>query len=169
MVDSIHVLHVDDDSAFRDLAAELLERADDSITVHSESDPTAVPACIEAEPIDCIVSDFDMPECDGLELCFRIRSEYPEFPFVLFTNRTGADIVERAMSAGATDYIQKETGTHHYELLANRITLAVTRHRALQRLGEVDSLPGNRASSETPFDSDDVSMVNAEAVGDRDD
>lgn len=169
MVDSIQVLHVDDDSAFRDLAAELLERADDSITVYSESDPTAVPACIEAEPIDCIVSDFDMPECDGLELCHRVRREYPEFPFVLFTNRTGAEIVDRAMSAGATDYIQKETGTHHYELLANRITLAVTRHRALQRLGEVDGVPGERASSETPLDGDDISMANAEAVGDRDD
>ncbi|WP_336134545.1 response regulator [Natronomonas amylolytica] len=168
MDDSIHVLHVDDDSAFRDLAAELLERADGSITVCSESDPTAVPACVEADPIDCIVSDFDMPECDGLELCRRIRRDHPEFPFVLFTNRTGEEIVDRAMSAGATDYIQKETGTHHYELLANRITLAVTRHRALRRLGEVEGMPGEHASSGTPLDGEDVSLANAEA-GDQDD
>lgn len=169
MVDSIQVLHVDDDSAFRDLAAELLERADDSITVHSESDPTAVPVCIEAEPIDCIVSDFDMPEWDGLDLCRRIRREYPELPFILFTNRRGADIVDRAMSAGATDYIQKETGTHHYELLANRITLAVTRHRALHRLGEIEGLPGERASSQTSIDGDGISSANTGAVGDQDD
>lgn len=169
MDDPIHVLHVDDDSAFRDLAAELLERADDSITVHSESDPTAVPAYIENEPIDCVVSDFDMPECDGLELCRQIRREYPEFPFVLFTNRTGEEIVDQAMSADATDYIKKETGTHHYKLLANRITLAVTRHRALRRLGAVDGLPGDPAPSESPLDGDDVSLANAEAGGDRDD
>jgi CheY-like chemotaxis protein len=168
MDDPIQVLHVDDDSAFRDLAAELLERADGSITVRSESDPTAVPACIEADPVDCIVSDFDMPECNGLELCQRIRRDYPEFPFVLFTNRTGEEIVERAMSAGATDYIPKETGTHHYELLANRITLAVTRHRALRRLGEVEGLPGEHAASETPLDGEDIPLANAEA-GDRDD
>ncbi|MFQ3318873.1 MAG: DNA-binding NarL/FixJ family response regulator [Natronomonas sp.] len=152
MDDSIQVLHVDDDDAFRDLAAEFLERADESITVLSESDPTAVPAYIEAEHVDCIVSDFDMPECDGLELCEGIRRDYPEFPFVLFTNRTGEEIVERAMSAGATDYIPKETGTHHYKLLANRITLAVTRYQALSHLGEIDELPGGRAASETPLD-----------------
>jgi CheY-like chemotaxis protein len=170
MDDSIQVLHVDDDSAFRDLAAELLERADDSITVLSESDPTAVPATIEAQPVDCIVSDFDMPECDGLELCRRVRRDYPEFPFVLFTNRTGEEIVDRAMAAEATDYIPKETGTHHYELLANRITLAVTRHRALHRLGEVEGPPGERTASEAPLDDDEVSLANAEAAeADHDD
>jgi DNA-binding NarL/FixJ family response regulator len=165
---TIRVLHVDDDDAFRDLAAELLERADDAISVVSESDPTEVPARIQAEPVDCVVSDFDMPEQNGLELCRRLRRDFPEFPFVLFTNRTGEDIVERAITAGATDYIQKETGTHHYTLLANRITLAVTRHRAFCRLGEVDRLPGERASSEVPL-AGDASAVNAEAACDRDD
>lgn len=165
---AIRVLHVDDDSAFRDLAAELLERADDSLTVASEADPTDVLSRVESEPIDCVVSDFDMPEYDGLELCRRVRRDYPEFPFVLFTNRTGEEIVDRAMTAGATDYIRKETGTQHFTLLANRITLAVTRHRALCRLGVVDGLPGEREFSEC-LPGDDVSVANAEAAGDGDD
>lgn len=142
MPDDIRVLHVDDDPAFRDLAAALLERVDDAITVRSESDPTVVPARIEEEPVDCVVSDFQMPERDGLELCRAVRAEYPELPFVLFTNETGEGIVDRAMAAGATDYIRKETGTHHYTLLANRITLAVTRHRALRRLAEFGASSG---------------------------
>lgn len=165
----IRVLHVDDDPAFLDLAAELLERADGSLSVHSESDPAAVPSHIESEPIDCVVSDFDMPDVDGLELCRRVRREYPEFPFVLFTNRVGADIVEEAFEAGATDYIRKETGTHHFTLLANRVTLAVTRYRALCRLGTIDGPPGGRGTPGTAVGADDVSAADLEAGCNPDD
>ena len=141
MFQDIQVLHVDDDAAIRDLTAEFLERVDDSISVRSESDPTSVSARIENEQIDCVVSDYNMPECDGLDLCWSLRKEYPWLPFILFTSECGEEIVEQAMSTGATDYIQKETGTEHYTLLANRITLAVTRHRAIQRLRDADALP----------------------------
>jgi len=141
MFEDIQVLHVDDDPAIRDLTAEFLERVDDSITVRSESDPTSVSARIESEPIDCVVSDYNMPEQNGLELCWSLQKEYPWLPFVLFTSERGEEIIEQAMSTGATDYIQKETGTEHYTLLANRITLAVTRHRAIQRLRDADALP----------------------------
>ncbi|WP_254839303.1 response regulator [Natronomonas marina] len=161
MFQDIQVLHVDDDPAIRDLTAEFLEQVDDSISVRSESDPTAVPARIDAEQIDCIVSDYNMPECNGLELCWSVRKERPWLPFVLFTSERGEEIAERALDTGATDFIQKETGTHHYSLLANRITLAVTRHRAIQRLRDNDALPSEWPPgaatpdrSEAPSDAD---------------
>jgi DNA-binding NtrC family response regulator len=137
----ITVLHVDDDAAIRDLTAEFLEEVDDAITVRSESDPTAVPARVDAEPIDCVVSDFNMPECSGLELCTAVRNEHPWLPFILFTSERGEELAEEALAVGATDFVQKATGTHHYTLLANRITIAVTRHRAIARLRAEGALP----------------------------
>jgi len=139
MLQDITVLHVEDDAAFRDLTAEFLEGVDDTITVESESDPTVVPARVRTEPVDCVVSDLEMPERDGLELCQLVRTEHPTLPFILFTNRSGEEVIERALAIGATDYLQKETGTHHYTLLANRIRLVVSRHRAIQRLGSADA------------------------------
>ncbi len=141
MFQDINVLHVDDDPAIRDLTAEFLETVDDSISVRSEADPSTVPTRIDAEPIDCVVSDYRMPELDGLELCRRIRDDRPWFPFILFTSVRGEEVVEAAMDAGVTDYLRKETGTHHYTLLANRITLAVSRRRAVGRLQEAGALP----------------------------
>lgn len=138
MPEKIQVLHVDDAPAFLDLAAELLEHVDDGITVHSESDPTVVPERIDSEPYDCIISDYEMPEQDGLELCRTIRQTHPEYPFFLFTNVRGEDIIDQAMAAGATDYIRKETGVHHYRLLANRIRLAISRHRALEHIDHLE-------------------------------
>ena len=135
------MLHIDDDPAFRDLTAEFLEQVDGAIAVESESDPTLVPSRVKTEQIDCVVSDLEMPRRDGLELCRLVRTEHATLPFVLFTNRQGEAVIERAMEAGATDYLRKETGTHHYTLLANRIRLLVSRHRAVQKLAERDGDP----------------------------
>jgi len=156
MTPPIHVLHVDDDAALRDLTAEFLERVDSDITVHSVADPTAVPARLEDDPIDCVVSDYEMPQQNGLDLCWEVRAGRPDLPFFLFTSRGGEDLVGRAMIAGATDYVQKEPGLGQYALLANRITNAVARHRIEKRLARlkraVDGNPEAPVASGTTVD-----------------
>lgn len=144
MVSGIDVLHVDDNAAFRDLTAEFLERSAAPITVLSEADPGAVLDRVEDESVDCVVSDLEMPQQSGIDLCEAVRDEHPELPFLLFTNRTGESVVTAALAAGATDYVQKQPGAHHYDLLANRIVHAVTRHRAFTRLDRYDVRGGRR-------------------------
>ena len=125
----IQVLHVDDDPALLDLAADFLERLDGEMTLLSETDPRAVPERLETEAIDCVISDMRMPECDGVELCRRVREDHPDLPFVLFTSERGDDVVEEAMDAGATDFIAKDPGVEQYERLADRVREAVHDHR----------------------------------------
>lgn len=142
MSEQLRILHVDDDPALLDLTAELLERVDPELTVRSEADPTTVLDRLNSEPVDCIVSDCEMPGCDGIELCERIRHRRSELPFVLFTSRDAPEIVERATAAGATDYVQKAPGVEQYELLANRIRDAVDRYRVRKRLATLRSASG---------------------------
>jgi DNA-binding NtrC family response regulator len=144
----VHVLYVDDDAPLRDLTAELLEKVSSDITVHTAADPTTVPTKVDAGTVDCVVSDYEMPEQNGLELCWEVRSAHPDLPFFLFTSRGGEEIVSRAMLAGATDYIQKEPGVEQYTLLANRITNAVARHRLEKRLAELEQVVGDRAADD---------------------
>jgi CheY-like chemotaxis protein len=139
MTRTIRVLHVDDNPALRDLTAELLERVDGNISVRSEADPTAVPGRVATEPIDCVVCDFEMPGTDGLEVCDRIRSEHPALPFFLFTSKQDEELVDRALEAGVTDYVQKESGIEHYKLLANRVRNAVAHHQVRERVAELES------------------------------
>jgi phosphoserine phosphatase RsbU/P len=56
-----------------------------------------------------VISDWLMPECDGLELCRRIRSaERSTYPYViLLTALKGKNHFLEAMSAGADDFISK--------------------------------------------------------------
>lgn len=125
--DAIHVLHVDDDEDFADMAAIFLEREDDRFTVttvHSASDGLDV---LTADEIDCIVSDYDMPGQTGLQFLEAVRDEYPDIPFILFTGKGSEDIASDAISAGVTDYLQKRGSGDQYTLLANRISNAIER------------------------------------------
>ncbi len=77
-----------------------------------------------------------MPGIDGLECLEAVRAEHAKLPFILFTGRGSEALASDAISAGATDYFQKQSGTEQYELLANRINNAVTRNRSEQQLRE---------------------------------
>lgn len=140
-MDEIRVLHVDDEPDFADLTAEFLERADDRFAVETATSVTAgLRALDEERVVDCVVSDFDMPDRSGIDFLRAVREDRPNLPFVLFTGKGSEAVASEALRAGATDYLQKKTGTEQYELLANRVTNAVRQfrgRRAEQRLLEV--------------------------------
>lgn len=100
--------------------------------VTTELNPVSALDRLENNPgtVDCILSDYDMPEMNGLELLETVREEYSDMPFILFTGKGSEEIAAEAISAGVTDYIQKDPGLDTYEMLANRILNAVEHHRA---------------------------------------
>jgi PAS domain S-box-containing protein len=136
--DEITVLHVDDDSAFVDMAATFLERADDRIGVRTATSAADAAATLaeRGDAIDCVVSDYDMPGRNGVEFLETVRADRPNLPFILYTGKGSEEIASDAISAGVTDYLQKESGTEQYTVLANRITNAVESHRSQRALTE---------------------------------
>ena len=128
--DPIHVLHVDDDPDFTDLAATFLEREDDRIAVRTADCAEAGLAALADHDVDCVVSDYDMPGRNGIEFLEAVRAEYPDHPFILFTGKGSEEVASDAISAGVTDYLQKEVGADQYAILANRIRNSVDRTRA---------------------------------------
>ncbi|MUV91063.1 PAS domain S-box protein, partial [Halapricum sp. CBA1109] len=147
---AIRVLHVDDEPNFADLVATYLERANDAFSVVTATSAPEGLDRLDEHRVDCIVSDLDMPEMDGLEFLRAVREEYPDLPFVLFTGKGSEEIASDAISAGVTEYLQKESGTDQYTVLANRIERAVEAYRAKDALEEsermlstlVSNLPG---------------------------
>ncbi len=126
----IHVLHVDDDREFVELAALMLERESDALSVTVETNAHAGLDRIETSVVDCVVSDYDMPRVDGLEFLREVREREPDLPFVLFTGKGSEEIASAAISAGVSDYLQKVSGTDQFAVLANRIENLVTQARA---------------------------------------
>ncbi|WP_394343394.1 response regulator [Haloarcula sp. Atlit-7R] len=133
MPEAIAVLHVDDDPDFAEFAASLLERQDDRLTVVRADSASDGQALLAERPVDCVVSDYDMPRLNGIEFLQAIREQYPDLPFILFTGKGSEEIASEAISAGVTDYLQKGSDVERYELLANRVMNAVAQNRAQQR------------------------------------
>ncbi|WP_066418647.1 GAF domain-containing protein [Halorubrum aethiopicum] len=132
------VLVVDDEPGAADLVATYLERLLDGIETIAVTSPGAALDRLRERPIDCVVSDHDMPESTGLELLETVRSEIGELPFLLFTGKGSEEIASEAISAGVTDYLQKGGGADQYEMLANRVDNALCRRQAESDLQEVN-------------------------------
>jgi len=122
--EDINVLHVDDDPSITSLISDYLSH-EYGLTVDEINNPEEVLEALDGSEYDVVVSDYDMPEMDGLELFEDIESEYPEIPFILFTGNGSEEIASQAISAGVTDYVQKKSGTLTYDILIDNIEEAV--------------------------------------------
>ncbi len=135
-VGEIRVLAVDDNADLVEVVGEFLEREHDAISVRTATSGDEALDKLTAA-VDCIVSDYDMPGKNGLELLRAVRDSYPDLPFILFTGKGSEEIASEAISAGVTEYLQKGTATEQYMVLANRIERAVSERRA--RAGKAES------------------------------
>lgn len=128
------VLHVDDESQYRELVAEYLETIDPGLSVVTAGSATEGLQIIENRDVECVVSDYQMPSVDGLKFLERVRELYPQLPFVLFTGKGSEEIASDAIAAGVTAYLQKRGGREQYERLSTRIARAVEGYRARREL-----------------------------------
>ncbi|UPV76356.1 PAS domain S-box protein (plasmid) [Halorussus limi] len=139
MDEPVRVLHVDDEPDFSELTATYLERTDGQFSVETVTSVSEGLARLDDGDFDCIVSDYDMAERDGIDFLDAVREDYPELPFILFTGKGSEEIASEAISAGVTDYLQKTPGTEQYTLLANRIENSVAQYRAEQEVKETEA------------------------------
>lgn len=130
--EKVQVLHVDNDPNFLDLTKAVLER-NNRIEVRTTTSPGDGLEIVAKDGIDCIISGYDIPGQNGVAFLKTVREKYPDLPFILLTGKGSEAVASEAISAGATDYIEKESGTEQYDLLANRIRNAVTKFHAKQR------------------------------------
>jgi PAS domain S-box-containing protein len=129
----IRVLHVDDDPDMTELTSLYLERINDQFTVHTETTVVEALETLQNTEIDCVISDYQMPNTDGLEFLEIVRERHPDLPFILFTGKGSEEIASDAIAAGVTDYMQKGGGGDQYEVLSNRVENAVEQYRTQQQ------------------------------------
>ena len=123
----MELLVVDDDELIRALLVEILSAHGYQQITQADSGIDALrkieAAKAAGKPFDCFMFDIQMPEMDGIELCRAVRNfeMYKTTPVIMITAMNSQDYVERAFSAGATDYVTKPFDTT--ELMA-RIRMA---------------------------------------------
>lgn len=129
----IQVLLVDDDEDFVALASTLLEAESDRIETTTETQPQVALETTDFEAIDCVVSDYRMPEMDGIAFLETVRANHPQLPFILFTGKGDEEVAKRAIAADVSDYIVKDGSAEQYAISANRIENLVAQYRTRQQ------------------------------------
>jgi PAS domain S-box-containing protein len=156
--DGISVLHVDDEPTLSDVVATYLEREDDRIDVRTATSADDGLEILSEHDVDCIVSDYDMPRTNGIEFLEIVREDHPDLPFILYTGKGSEAVASDAISAGVTDYLQKESGTDHFSILVNRIVNAVERYRieseAQQTRSQLEAISENSSDAIIIIDTD---------------
>ncbi|MFA7693959.1 MAG: PAS domain S-box protein [Methanoregula sp.] len=102
----ISLLYVDDEPALLDLCQRFLEQEGDISVVTMSSVGDALTR-MTTERFDAIISDYQMPDHDGLAFLRRVRLQSPDIPFILFTGRGREEVVIEAINSGADSYVQK--------------------------------------------------------------
>ena len=100
-------LVVDDSPVIRKIARQMLERLDFQVR-EAEDGAAAAQSCAAAMP-DMILLDWHMPVMSGFEFLKQLRAmPGGDKPKVVFcTTENSVDMIQRAMSAGADEYIMK--------------------------------------------------------------
>jgi diguanylate cyclase len=125
------VLIVDDDPGTRLLLGTALEMS--GFHVSSAANGAAALAAFRAQPVDCIILDVVMPGMNGFETCAALRAlpECHHVPILMQTSLEDMDSVNRAYTAGATDFSSKGINPM---LLAQRVKFLVRTKRTQDQL-----------------------------------
>ncbi|MFT7823905.1 MAG: response regulator transcription factor [Sulfurimonas sp.] len=127
------ILMVEDDAQITTLLEQYLSKY--GLEVFSVSLPSVALEKLSIEHYDLVLLDLGLPEMDGLELCKRIKTDYPATPVIISTAR--ADVSDKvvAFDAGADDYIAKPYEPR--ELVA-RIQAIIKRYSTFSKTSHED-------------------------------
>ncbi|WP_049983266.1 PAS domain S-box protein [Halorubrum sp. BV1] len=123
------ILTVTAEDEFAAACATALPEHDAIQVVSAASVEEAINILERQTDIECIVSDHDLPNTNGIAFLEAVRARNPTLPFILFTTEGSEMVASRAISAGVTDYLIKERHKNQWEQLATLIRNAVRYYR----------------------------------------
>ena len=100
------VLVVDDSAIDRTLVGNQLEKNTDWAIEYACDGQQGLEAIRRQQP-DLVLTDMQMPELDGLELCCAVRREFPDVSVILMTARGSEELALEALQSGAASYVPK--------------------------------------------------------------
>ncbi|MFP4005227.1 MAG: PAS domain-containing protein [Candidatus Hadarchaeia archaeon] len=165
------ILLVDDNKTLLDQAKLFLEREDECLEVDTVSSPQKALELVEKGDYSAVISDYQMPEMNGLELIQSIKKKKDKrIPFIIFTGKGREEVAMKAVNIGVDHYIQKGGDPKsQYTVLANMIKKCGERYQSKRELRESErrykTVFENTGSGTLILEDDGrISMVNKRAI-----
>ncbi|MGA3060524.1 MAG: response regulator [Candidatus Bathyarchaeia archaeon] len=102
----LRVLHVDNDECFLKISKQILEM-DGKIKVETATTAYEAYEKLKKFHYDVVVSDYEMPGKNGLQLLEELKKIARSTPFILFAGKGREEVVAKALNRGAFRYLNK--------------------------------------------------------------
>lgn len=151
------VLIVDDDTSMCELLAEGLQQH--GYEPHWKANPQEALDELLVQRFDVVLTDINMRELNGLELCQKATELHPELPVIVITAFGSMETAVQAIRAGAYDFITKPFDIDVVAISIERavkhsaLTLEVKRlQRAVEESRRFDELLGASPAMKEVYD-----------------
>ena len=115
----VRLLLIEDSADDAVIIRQVLKRSGFDLQVRLCDDGPGVSRALEEETFDLVISDYRLPQFDGLAALALVRASDPDLPFIVVSGQVGEDAAVDAVRRGANDYLLKQNLT--------RLPLAVER------------------------------------------
>jgi CheY-like chemotaxis protein len=100
------ILVIDDNEPVRGLLRAVLEGHGHTVTEAGQG--RSAVQLLRQSPVDLVLTDIYMPDCDGLEVIMTLRREFPEVRIVAMSGGSGdRNLLVVARQLGAQDVLEK--------------------------------------------------------------
>lgn len=122
---ALRVLLVEDETLAREVEQNALSKLGIQNVSVAQNGAVAIDAITREPSFDLVISDWNMPELDGINFLKVLRQKQKNLPFLMITNNESNDKVQEALKAGADGYIIKPFSL---DKLREAIHLALAAH-----------------------------------------
>ena len=105
---SIRVLHLEDDPHDAELIQRKLKSEGLSFEIVWVDRREAFESALEREVFDLVLTDYNLPDYDGMSALKRAREKQPDLPVIAISGTLGEEEAVECLKAGATDYVLKQ-------------------------------------------------------------
>jgi len=102
----VKILVVDDSATMRRIVINTLASIGHSDVLEADNGSTGLKK-LHQGGVELIITDWNMPEMDGLEFVQTVRAENPKIPILMVTTNAAKEDIIQAVQAGVNNYVVK--------------------------------------------------------------
>lgn len=103
----IQLLLIEDNEADAGLLLRELKKSGYAPLLERVETPEALMDCLRSRTWDIIISDYHLPQFNGMEALAQVKQAGLDVPFIIVSGRIGEETATGAMRSGADDYLMK--------------------------------------------------------------
>ncbi|UCN00374.1 response regulator [Sulfurimonas sp. SWIR-19] len=120
MQNKLNILIVDDEIVNLMLLENILQN-EGYKNVSSFSNSTQALEYLQKHPVDALITDFNMPDINGIKLLEEAKKEHPDLVSIMITANNDNEMMHKALQIGVTDFLVKPISPVVFKLRLHNI------------------------------------------------